>query len=180
MSDDWLSNGWLVEIVYCIDLTNKMEAVLSNVKEFILKNNEAIRKTAFDSSGRMVEELYARIIGFRDFYLDCDDALVQSSFFNMQEKQKAFQTFVSNLDAKGRADGYANALEALALGIQSDWKKTTKRRRLQIIYLFTNSSPYHLRRYKSVPVSSTRTICQSHIWNLSIGGMERPVLFTMV
>jgi len=140
---------YTVDIVMCIDCTGSMAGIMDTVKANALKFYPDL-KSALEAKDRHVDTLRLKVIAFRDYYADGDDALSESAFFNLPDEQSEFQSFVSGLAPRGGGDEPENGLEALALAMRSDWNKSGDRRR-EIIVMYTDASAHQLEYVESKP-----------------------------
>ncbi|MGM9763096.1 MAG: vWA domain-containing protein [Candidatus Cryptobacteroides sp.] len=135
-----------VDIVMCIDITGSMQDCIDTVKSRALQFwpdlQEALQKAA-----KNVSDVRVKVIAFRDFEADGDQALVESRYFNLSAQGSSdpeeYKAFVSGLVADGGGDEPENSLEALAMAINSDWVQTGDRRR-HVIVMFTDASAHKL------------------------------------
>lgn len=133
-----------VDIVFVIDATGSMETLInkvkSNVQNFYNKVEEALKE-----QNKKIGVFRAKIIAFRDYYCDGNDAMVESdNFFILPEQSAEFERYLDGIEAKGGGDAPESSLEALALAMKSDF---TPREQGQgcprhIIALFTDSSAH--------------------------------------
>ena len=140
---------YTVDVVMCIDCTGSMADIMNTVKAHALHFYPDLKK-ALDEKDKHVEALRIKIIGFRDFYADGDEAMRESPFYNIPEQQDELQTFVNGLEPKGGGDEPENGLEALALAIRSPWNSTGDKKR-QIIVVYTDASAHPLEKSGSKP-----------------------------
>ena len=135
-----------VDIVMCIDLTGSMQPCIETVKENALTFWPQLKKR-LESASKHVDKVRVKVLGFRDFEADGDQALVESKFFEVSDdvlgEDKEFEDFVKGLYADGGGDEPENALEALALALKSDWTKEGDKRR-HIVVMFTDASAHKL------------------------------------
>ena len=101
-----------------------------------------------EEKGKMIDDLRIRVVAFRDYYVDGDNAMRTSPFFRLPQEKEQFATFVNPLQADGGGDEPENSLEALALAMQSDWAKSGDKRR-QIIVMWTDASAHPLEKNAS-------------------------------
>lgn len=135
-----------VDIVMCIDITGSMQGCIDTVKERALKFWPDL-KAALEEKAKKVSDVRVKVIGFRDFEADGENALQVSRYFNLSDQStddaEAYRDFVSSLSAEGGGPVPENSLEALALAMQSDWVKTGDRQR-HIIVMFTDAPSHKL------------------------------------
>ncbi|MDR3058149.1 MAG: VWA domain-containing protein [Prevotella sp.] len=131
-----------VDIVMCIDSTGSMGSLINTVKSSALKFHDDLEKKLAEKD-KNVDFLRVKIISFRDYYADGDNAMLVSPFFELPKDTGSFKSFIDPISANGGGDDPENGLEALALAIKSDWTKTGDRRR-QIIIIWTDQSAHKL------------------------------------
>ena len=127
-----------VDVVMCIDCTGSMGSLLSTVKANALKFYPDI-KAKCEEKGKEISQLRIRVIAFRDFEADGEEAIDDTKFLAIPADEDKFKSYVSSLVAKGGGDDPENGLEALAMAINSDWTTGGDRRR-QVIVVWTDAS----------------------------------------
>ncbi len=135
---------YTVDIVFCIDATGSMGHLINEVKKGTLRFDEDLTKL-MNEKEKQIDTLRVKVISYRDFYHDGEDAFFESDFFKLPEQKAEFSKFVSSIDADGGGDEPENGLEALAVAFQSKWNKDGDRRR-QIIVLWTDASAHELEK----------------------------------
>lgn len=128
-----------VDVALCIDGTGSMHGIIDTVKTQA-KSVFDMYSTAMESKGR-VGGFRIRVIVFRDYQCDGNDAMVESDFFDLSDpdQQLAFENFVDGIEAMGGGDGPENALEAITLALRSKWTTSGGRFRRHAILLFTDA-----------------------------------------
>lgn len=133
---------YAVDIVLCVDATGSMGPILNNVKHSALSfPNRLAQEMA--SKGRGISSLRLKVIAFRDFGDNADDAIVESPFFTVPDEINRFEETVRALTPHGGGDEPESGLEALALAMASKWETGLDRRR-HVIVLFTDASAHPL------------------------------------
>ena len=140
--------SYAVDIVFCIDVTGSMTPILDAVKANALRFYDDVQTNLTDK-GKNVDQLRVRLIAYRDFSVDSDNALQESSFFSLPAERDVFSEFVNGLIAEGGGDAAESGLEALALAINSPWTRQGDRRR-QVIVVWTDQ-PAHPLNFAVVP-----------------------------
>ena len=135
---------YAVDIVFCIDVTGSMSPILDAVKANALRFYDDVQ-TNLTAKGKNVDQLRVRVVAFRDFRANADNALVESSFFPLPEERAAFDQFVNDLVAEGGGDAPESGLEAVSLAINSPWTSAGDRRR-QVIVVWTDQPAHPLDR----------------------------------
>ena len=146
---------YAVDIVFCIDVTGSMTPIIDAVKANALRFYEDVQ-TNLTTKGKSVDELRVRVIAFRDFAVDDDGALQESSFYALPDDQDAFAGFVEALQPQGGGDAPESGLEAVALAINSPWTSRGDRRR-QVIVVWTDA-PAHPLNFAAVPPSLASSV----------------------
>lgn len=128
-----------VDVALCIDGTGSMHGIIDTVKTQA-KSVYDMYATAMASKGR-VGGFRIRVIVFRDYACDGDEAMQESDFFDLSdpEQQEAFERFVDGIEANGGGDGPENALEAIVLALRSKWITAGGRFRRHAVLLFTDA-----------------------------------------
>lgn len=132
------------DIVLVIDATASMSPVLGDVKNKASEFHQLIDK-ALNEKNRYVDNLRIKVIVFRDYFVDGDQAMVESKFFDVPDQISEFTEFVNNIDASGGGDEPESALEALSLAINSDWIQEGAKKR-HIIVLWTDASAHPIEK----------------------------------
>ena len=121
-----------VDIVFCIDVTGSMSPIINMVKGNILKLYgdvmEEMRK-----KNKKVSGLRVRVIAFRDYGADGENAMMASEFFTLPDEDADLKECVDYFVAEGGGDIPEDGLEALAYAIKSDWVKDGDKRRHVIV-----------------------------------------------
>lgn len=132
-----------IDVVFCIDGTGSMapciESVKSNARRFHLEF-----VSAMTDLGSEIDSMRVKVIVFRDYRDDGEQAMVQSSFFELPTDNADFERFLADVTANGGGDSPENGLEALYYAMRSDF--TTGARDRQVIVLFTDADALDLRQ----------------------------------
>lgn len=173
-----------VDIVFCIDVTGSMHGILETVKANALRFYPDLQKS-LNEKDKNVEELRIKVIAYRDFYADGDDAIETTEFIDIKNNAETFNSFIHSLRPDGGGDEPENGLEALALAINSDWTRNGDRQR-HIIVVYSDASTHSLEKNSdSKPVNYPQEIPKdfnelTDLWEgqkLSIAS-KRLLLFT--
>ena len=140
---------YAVDIVLCIDATGSMSSIIERVKSGALKFYDDLT-AKMTSKDKVIDEMRVRVVAFRDFWADGNEALKESPFYKLPEEQEAFRNFISTIKAGGGGDEPENGLEAIAKAIQSDWSTSAERRR-QVIVVWTDASAHPLDKQPKPP-----------------------------
>ena len=133
---------YAVDIVFCIDVTGSMRPVISAVKNNVRSFHDLLGSEMAEKS-KSISQLRVRVVAFRDFTDNPDDAIEFTDFFKLPGQQGEFEAFVSGLQADGGGDEPESALEALAVAIDSEWERGLDRRR-HVIVMFTDAAAHPL------------------------------------
>lgn len=131
-----------VDIVMCIDCTGSMSGILDTVKANALKFYPDLCKKC-DEKGKEISELRIKVITYRDFTCDGDEAIAATEFFNIPDNEEDFKGFVSHLVPKGGGPEPESGLEALAMAINSEWTTGGDKRR-HVIVVWSDASTHPL------------------------------------
>jgi hypothetical protein len=152
---------YAVDIVFCIDVTGSMTPVIDAVKGNVRAFNSLLG-SAMAEKTKSISQLRVRVIAFRDFADNADDAIEMTNFLTLPDQHSDFEMFVHQLRATGGGDEPESGLEALALAIESQWERGLDRRR-HVIAMFTDASAHPLgnadaRRARGYPEAAPASI----------------------
>ncbi len=156
-----------VDIVFCIDATMSMYKILNKVKASAVNFYSDLRN-AMEAKGKHVDALRARVVAFRDYVYDKDDAMMVTNFFDLPAQSTAFASCIESISPKGGGDDPEDSLEALAYAIRSDWtpSSTTAKQR-QVVVMWTDAAPHPLGFGKSAanyPSGMPGTLSELSAW----------------
>lgn len=136
-----------VDMVFCIDATGSMGGVIDMVKNnalhFYADVNNAMAKKS-----KTIDKLRVRVVAFRDYIADGDDAMLVTDFFHLPEQTEDFEKCVRSISAFGGGDYPEDGLEALGYAIKSKWNEDGIKRR-QVIVVWTDADTHELGYGKS-------------------------------
>ena len=142
MADNILGTKRNIDVVFCIDGTGSMapciESVKSNARKFHLEF-----VSAMTDLGSEIDSMRVKVIVFRDYKDDGEQAMVESHFFELPGDSAEFENFLAGVSASGGGDAPENGLEALYYAMKSDFTTGAKDR--QVIVLFTDSDALDLK-----------------------------------
>lgn len=121
-----------VDLVFCIDVTKSMDHILNTVIQNALRFYQDFQ-SMMERKHKSVSELRIRIIAFRDYYYDGDNAMLVTDFFNFPSQAEDFKACLTSIEADGGGDDEEDGLEALAYAMKSKWNTTAKKRRHVIV-----------------------------------------------
>ena len=151
-----------VDIVFVIDATRSMQDLIDLVKASTLSFHEELNKR-LHGAGRIVKNLRIKVIWFRDFYYDGNQAFGESKFFEMPEEKEDFYDFVSEIHEGGGGDEPESALEALVLALRSDFVQDGDKRR-HIIVLFTDAEAHDFKDYDRLVEEAAKKGCRPEMY----------------
>ncbi len=129
-----------VDLAFCIDATGSMGPVIDRVK----KNALNFYKDVMDSmeeKHKSINTLRVRIIMFRDYYADHDNAMMTTDFFTLPEEADLFREAIDSIEPSGGGDEPEDGLEALGYAIRSDWSNEGIKNR-SVIVVWTDASTH--------------------------------------
>lgn len=129
-----------VDIVFAIDATGSMQPLIDKVKSLTLSFREKLEE-GLKQNKRTINTLRIKVIVFRDYYVDGQDAMEESRFFVLPEEKQDFYNFVSRIGVGGGGDEPESGLEALALALRSNFTQEGDKKR-HIIVMFTDASAH--------------------------------------
>ena len=133
----------LVDIVFVIDGTGSMQNLLDAVKERALNMYSDIL-AGLAAKNRRVSKMRAKVIIFRDIYVDAD-AFEESEFFSLPDEAEDFRRFVEHIKATGGGDEPESGLEALYRAMKSKFMDNSRNlKSRQIIIMMTDASAHRL------------------------------------
>lgn len=133
-----------MDLVYCIDATSSMIPHIERTKAAAKTLQPDLLK-ALENKSRKVEQLRLKVIIFRDFSYDGEDAIKQSRFFNLPDETEEYEKFVNEIKAEGGGPDPESSLEALHLAMKSEWNISGQdKKRRHVIVLFTDAPAQRL------------------------------------
>ncbi len=147
---------YTVDMVFVIDATGSMEDYGGGQKRLInMVKDGAISfyddlLSIMASKGKQTRQLRIRIVAFRDYLADGDEAMLVTDFFLLPQQSPEFQACVNSIHAKGGGDMPEDGLEALAYAIRSNWTGEGAKKR-QVIVVWTDAAPHPLGFGRSAP-----------------------------
>lgn len=129
-------------MVFCIDATGSMGGVIDMVK------NNAVNfygdvTNAMALKNKTINKMRIRVIAFRDYLADGDDAMLVTDFFTLPEQVADFEKCVKSIEAFGGGDDPEDGLEALGYAIRSKWDTEGMKKR-HVIVVWTDASTHML------------------------------------
>ncbi len=131
-----------VDMVFCIDATGSMDNVISIVQRNALNFYQDVRR-CMEQKGKHVDKLRVRVVAFRDYLADGEDAMLVTNFFSLPEDAEYLKSCVESIVAKGGGDDPEDGFEALAYAIKSEWNRENAKKR-HVIVLWTDDDAHEL------------------------------------
>lgn len=128
-----------VDMVMCIDNTSSMRDLIGLVKQNAL-NFPADLTACCAKRGKKLEDFRLRVISFGDLE---ELSITESGFMEIPSESSRFKDFVSGIRISHGLDYPEDALEALAMAINSDWQEGSTRCR-HIIIVYTDATTHKL------------------------------------
>lgn len=144
---------YTVDIVFCIDSTKSMDTIIEIVKNNALNFYNDLMY-AMREKHKNVNEVRIKIISFRDYLADGENAMMVTDFFRLPEDSLEFSQTVQGIVDQGGGDEPEDGLEALAYAIRSDWNTSGTKKR-QIIVVWSDASTHPLGFGKDSPYYPT-------------------------
>ena len=138
-----MNNGRIVrnvDVVFCIDGTRTMEAIIDSVREWA-KEFCRVTKNEIERRDANMGTFRVKLIIFRDYGYD-DAPMDISEWLELPKDEELFSDRLNGITPSGGGDHPENGLEALWYAMKSDF--VTGRRDLQIIVLITDADALDL------------------------------------
>lgn len=129
-------------MVFCIDATGSMGGVIDMVKNNAVNFYSDVTN-AMALKNKTINKLRIRVIAFRDYLADGDDAMLVTDFFTLPEQVSDFEKCVKSIEAFGGGDDPEDGLEALGYAIKSKWDTEGMKKR-HVIVVWTDASTHML------------------------------------
>lgn len=177
---------YTVDMVFCIDATGSMEDCSGTQTKIInLVKQNAINFYS-DLNGIMmtkrksVRQLRVRIVAFRDYKADGEQAMMVTDFFHLPQQSEQFEACVNSIHADGGGDIPEDGLEALAYAIRSPWTNESAKKR-HVIVVWTDAGTHklgHGKRSKYYPEGMPRNMSElNDWWDEMNGNAKRLIMF---
>lgn len=132
-----------VDLVFCIDATYSMDPILDKVKENALNFYRDFQQKMVEK-GKKVSQLRIRIVAFRDYYYDTNNAMMVTNFFNLPDMIEDFEACVKSIIPDGGGDDPEDGLEALAYAMKSDWSRGQGKKKRHVIVVWSDEGTHEL------------------------------------
>lgn len=154
-----------VDMVFCIDCTGSMDNIIEIVKNNALNFYNDVTERMKEKH-KTITQLRVRVVAFRDYEADGEDAMLVTDFFKLPEEAGEFEKCVRSLKAEGGGDDPEDGLEALAYAIKSNWDTEGMKRR-QVIVVWTDEASHPLgygRNSKYYPNGMAQDLRELSAW----------------
>ena len=131
-----------VDLVLCFDATESMGGIIDMVKDNAIHLYEDVMGAMAEKKKR-VDTLRVRVIAYRDYLADGEEAMLATDFFTLPRDTEDLIACVNSIEAKGGGDEPEDGLEALAYAMRSDWNKEGMKKR-HVVVLWTDASTHPL------------------------------------
>lgn len=138
-----------LDMVFCVDATGSMRHVIDLVRENAL-NLYADLMDTLQGSDTPVASVRVRIIAFRDYLADGENAMLASRFFTLPEEARDFYACVDGIHPQGGGDIPEDGLEALGYAIRSEWDRSSPEAR-HLIVMWSDAPTHELGFGKASP-----------------------------
>ncbi|MBE7011246.1 MAG: VWA domain-containing protein [Ruminococcaceae bacterium] len=135
-------------MVFCIDATGSMGSVIDMVKNNAIHLYEDVMNS-MALKGKTIDSLRVKLIAFRDYIADAENAMLASEFYLLPKQAKEFEECVNSIEAFGGGDEAEDGLEALGYAIKSKWNTEGMKKR-QVIVVWTDASTHNIGEGKGV------------------------------
>ncbi len=183
------SMDYTVDMVFCIDATGSMEDHTGSRTKIInmVKQNAINFYSDFNrimtAKGKKVHQLRVRVVAFRDYIADGEDAMLVTDFFQLPQQSVEFEACINSIHAEGGGDIPEDGLEALSYAIKSQWTEEGTKKR-QVIVVWTDAGTHALgfgRESRYYPNGMPRSLGELSDWwddpDLMKQNAKRLVLF---
>ena len=154
-----------VDMVFCIDATGSMDGIINMVKKNALNLYSDVM-SHMAKKNKHIDQLRVRIVAFRDYLADGDDAMLVTDFFSLPQQAEDFENCVKSIEAFGGGDDPEDGLEALAYAIKSKWNTEGMKKR-QVIVVWSDAATHELgfgRSEASYPANMARDFTELTSW----------------
>ena len=92
-----------VDLVFCIDATASMDNVINIVKRNAINFYSDVI-AAMEKKHKVINRMRIRVIAFRDYIADKENAMLSTRFFNLPEENDKLKKTVNSIVAFGGGD----------------------------------------------------------------------------
>lgn len=148
-----LQMNYCVDLVFCIDATMSMYPLIDMVKDNALNFYQDFQ-AKMEEKHKKVTQLRIRVVVFRDYWYDKQEAMLVTNFFYLPDQAEEFAQCIRSIEIKGGGDDPEDGLEALAYAIRSDWTTDGFKRR-HVIVVWSDAETHNLGFGKKSPYYPT-------------------------
>ena len=127
-----------LDLVFCIDGTGSMRPIMDDIKENAIRLYSQLVEECY-VHGASVGALRVKVITFRDYESEGEDAIEESPFFELPDDDDLFSEHLKSIVPGGGAGKGACGYEALHYAMRGEFVHGPKDR--QIIVLITDTYP---------------------------------------
>ncbi len=138
-----------VDLVLCIDATSSMGPVIKMVKQNALNFYRDLMGVMAEKN-KTCANLRVRVIAFRDYKYDREDAMLVTDFFELPAQAGEFEACVKSIEPMGGGDDPEDGLEALAYAMKSKWNRQAVKKR-HVIAVWSDDGTHELGFGKEAP-----------------------------
>ena len=131
-----------VDLVFCIDSTGSMDNIINIVKENAINFYDDLT-AAMQLKHKTINQMRIKIISFRDYLADGENAMLNTDFFILPDEADDFRSVVLSINADGGGDDPEDGLEALAYAIRSKWTTEGVKKR-HVIVVWSDDATHEL------------------------------------
>ncbi len=154
-----------VDMVFCIDSTGSMSNVIDMVRKNALNLYSDIT-THMKNKNKIIDTLRVKVVAFRDYIADEENAMLVTDFFTLPEQASDFELCVNSIEAFGGGDDPEDGLEALGYAIKSKWNPDGIKKR-QIIVVWSDAPTHPIgygRDYPKYPNNMAKSFDELTRW----------------
>ncbi len=130
-----------VDLVFCIDATGSMDNIIDIIKNNAMNFHNDLLLAA-EKKKKVISNLRIRLIVFRDYLADGENAMLNTEFFNLPDENQDFKDMINAIVAEGGGDDPEDGLEALGFAIKSKWgTEGIKRRQIIVVWSDDGTHP---------------------------------------
>lgn len=154
-----------VDIAMVIDATGSMGPLLDLVRNNAM-NFYSDLMAEMAKKRKNVDEVRVRVIAFRDYLADGNNAMLMTDFFRLPDQSVDFERLLRQIEPMGGGDYPEDGLEALAYAIKSKWTTGGSKRR-HVIVVWSDDGTHELgfgRAAKNYPARMARSFTELSAW----------------
>jgi len=138
-----------VDLAFCIDATQSMGNLLDTVKANAVNFYDDLTKV-MEEKKKYIDKLRVRLIIFRDYLSDGNQAMLSTDFFSLPEEENDLAKILESVKPMGGGDDPEDGLEALAYAMKSKWNTEGAKKR-HIIVVWSDDGTHNLGFCKAAP-----------------------------